>query len=66
MRSCKNINYKLRGLRMAMGLTQAEMARLLYLSEQSYRRRERGEVYFSSFDIKRILEVMEVKYEDIF
>lgn len=56
----------LKGRRVAKGLTQEKMARLLNMETSAYARKEKGQVQFRLDEIKRILLILDCKFEDIF
>lgn len=57
---------KLINARKAKGFSSKEIADLLSIEEYSYRRRERGETKISNKEWKKIAEILEVDYQDIF
>ncbi len=57
---------KLKGMRVAKGLTQEAMAKLLNTTKTTYGRKERGDAQFDLNEVKQILEILECRFEDIF
>lgn len=56
----------LKGRRVAKGLTQEAIAKLLNMTKTTYGRKERGDAQFDLNEVKQILEILECKFEDIF
>ena len=58
---------KLRGLRVAKGLTQEDMADILGISKQTYNQKEQGKSEFKTSEINIILDLFDDEnYENIF
>lgn len=57
---------KLKGKRVEKGLTQESISKLLGIEKSAYARKENGIVQFRLDEIKKILEILECNFEDIF
>ena len=57
---------ELRGLRVANGLTQEEMAEILGITSTSYHFKETGKREFKVSEANKIINLLDVDYEDIF
>lgn len=57
---------ELKGRRVAKGLTQESISKLLGMEKSAYARKENGQVQFRLDEIKKLLEILECKFEDIF
>lgn len=57
---------KLIGKRNEKGFTQEKMANLLGISKNNYNLKERGKLDFNLMEVKKILEILNSNYEDIF
>ena len=57
---------KLKGKRVEKGLTQEGIAKLLNMEKSAYARKENGQVQFRLDEVKKILEILECNFEDIF
>lgn len=57
---------KLKGKRVEKGLGQREIAELIGISLYTYNLKENGKVEFRMWEINKILEILDCKYEDIF
>lgn len=57
---------ELKGRRVAKGLTQEGISKLLGMEKSVYARKENGIVQFRLDEIKRLLEILDCKFEDIF
>jgi len=62
----KKYNLKLKVLRLEHNLKQADMAKLLKISETTYNRKENGITEFTESEIKKICEIFNKKPEEIF
>lgn len=60
------INIKLKGARVAKGLTQEEMAEALGLSRWGYVQKENGTYNFTETEIKDICHLLDKEVTDIF
>lgn len=56
----------LKGKRISMGYTQEDMAKMLNISLSSYNLKENGERDFSMDEVRRILELLDCDYREIF
>lgn len=57
---------KLKGKRVEKGLTQEGISKLLGMEKSAYARKENGVVQFRLDEVKKILEILECNFEDIF
>lgn len=57
---------KLRGKRNELGYTLEDMANHLGTSKNSYFRKEKGYADFYLWEVRKILELLDSSYEDIF
>lgn len=57
---------KLIGKRNEKGFTQEKMANLLGISKNNYNLKENGKLDFNLMEVKKILEILNSSYEDIF
>ena len=57
---------KLKGKRVEKGLTQESISKLLHMEKSAYARKENGLVQFRLDEVKKILEILECNFEDIF
>ncbi len=57
---------KLKGKRVEKGLTQEKISKLLNMEKSVYARKENGKVQFRLDEVKRILEILECNFDDIF
>lgn len=52
--------------RVIKGLTQSEIAKMLGIKQNTYSYKERGIYDFSVKEIKKLKEILEVEYEQLF
>ncbi len=57
---------KLKGVRNEYGYSLEDMAKLLGISTDCYFRKEKGKTDFYLCEVRKILELFNVKFEDIF
>lgn len=57
---------KLKAERALLGLTQTDVAKQLGISLTSYASKERGEKEFTLSEIKKLLELFNKKFEELF
>lgn len=57
---------KLIGKRNEFGITQEKMAELLGISKNNYNLKENGKLDFNLVEVKKILEILETSYNEIF
>lgn len=57
---------KLIGKRNEKGLTQEKMAELLGISKNNYYLKENGKLDFNLVEVKKILQILQCEYNDIF
>lgn len=57
---------KLKGKRVEKGLTQEAISKLLNMEKATYTRKENGVSQFRLDEVKRLLEILDCKFEDIF
>lgn len=57
---------KLIGKRNEKKITQEKMAKLLGISKNNYNFKENGKLDFNLMEVKKILEILDAKYEEIF
>lgn len=57
---------KLKGKRVEKGLTQEAIAKLLNMEKATYVRKENGYSQFRLDEVKKILEILDCNFEDIF
>ncbi len=57
---------KLIGKRNEKGITQEKMAELIGISKNNYNLKENGKLDFNLVEVKKILEILNSTYEDIF
>ena len=57
---------KLKGKRVEKGLTQEKIAKLLNMEKSAYARKENEVVQFRLDEVKRILEILDCSFDDIF
>lgn len=57
---------KLIGKRNEKGITQEKMAKLLGISKNNYNLKENGKLDFGLSEVKKILDILNVSYDDIF
>lgn len=57
---------KLKGKRVEKGLTQEKMAAKLGMTKKTYNFKENGKYIFRLDEIKKILEILDCNFEDIF
>ena len=57
---------KLIGKRNEKGITQEEMGKLLGISKNNYNLKENGKLDFNLSEVKKILDILKVDYNDIF
>ena len=57
---------KLKGKRNELGITLDEMAKKLGISTDAYFRKEKGKTDFYLCEVRKILELFDCKYEEIF
>jgi DNA-binding XRE family transcriptional regulator len=60
------VNRKLIGKRNEKGLSQRKMAELIGISNNNYCLKEQGKLEFHLDEIKKILEILNCSFEDIF
>ena len=58
--------YKLKGKRVEKGLTQEDISKKLNIDKSAYARKENGQVQFRLDEVKKILEILNCNFEDIF
>ena len=58
--------YKLKGKRVEQGLTQEYISKKLNIDKSAYARKENGQVQFRLDEVKKILEILNCNFEDIF
>lgn len=57
---------KLVGKRNEKGITQEQMAEMIGISKNNYNLKENGKLDFNLVEVKKILEVLESNYNNIF
>ncbi len=57
---------KVKQYRVIKGLTQSEIAEMLGIKQNTYSYKERGIYDFSVKEIKKLKEILEVEYEQLF
>lgn len=57
---------KLIGKRNEKGITQEKMAKMLGISKGNYNLKENGKLDFNLVEVKKILQILNEKYENIF
>ena len=57
---------KLVGKRNEKGITQEEMGKLLGISKNNYNQKENGKLDFGLLEVKKILNILDCEYNDIF
>lgn len=57
---------KVKEYRVIKGLTQSEIAEMLGIKQNTYSYKERGIYDFSVKEIKKLKEILEVEYEQLF
>ena len=57
---------KLIGKRNEKKITQEKMAKLLGISKNNYNSKENGKLDFNLIEVKKILEILDAKYDEIF
>lgn len=57
---------KLKGKRVEKGLTQEAISKLLNMEKATYTRKENGVSQFRLDEVKKLLEILDCKFEDIF
>lgn len=57
---------KLKGKRNEKGLSQQKMADMLGISKGNYNLKENGKLDFSLTEVKKILEILQTEYKNIF
>lgn len=57
---------KLKGKRVEKGLTQEAISKLLNMEKATYVRKENGKAQFKLDEVKKLLEILECNFEDIF
>lgn len=57
---------KVKEYRVIKGLTQSEIAQMLGIKQNTYSYKERGIYDFSVKEIKKLKEILEVEYEQLF
>ena len=57
---------KLRGMRYEKGYSMQDMAEILNITKNCYFRKEKGYTDFNLSEVRRILELFDCNYEDIF
>lgn len=57
---------KVKEYRVIKGLTQSEIAKMLGIKQNTYSYKERGIYDFSVKEIKKLKEILEVEYEQLF
>lgn len=65
----KRISYsypKLKGRRNELGYSLKDMANFLGISTDCYFRKENGKTDFYLYEVRKILEILNVQFEDIF
>ena len=63
---CKNVNYRLKALRVEKNLTQGEFGKILGMHEATYNRKEQGLGDFSLKEAKAISDFFLLPIEHIF
>lgn len=56
----------IKGARVAKGLTQTEVAKLMNQSKNTYNLKENGKRKFDEDEIKLLLSILEKKFEELF
>ena len=62
----KEFSKVLKELRNEKGITQEKMAKLLGISKNNYNLKENGKLDFGLSEVKKILDILNVSYDDIF
>jgi len=62
----KNVNFKLKSLRVERNLTQDELGKMIGIHEATYNRKEQGMNKFSLDEAKRISDIFDLPIELIF
>lgn len=57
---------KVKEYRVIKGLTQNELSNLLGITQQAYSRKERGERSFTIEEIKKLKQIFNISYEELF
>lgn len=57
---------KLIGKRNELKITQEKMANLLGISKNNYNLKENGKLDFNLMEVRKILEILNANYDDIF
>lgn len=57
---------KLVGKRNEKGITQEKMAEMLGISKNNYNLKENGKLDFNLVEVKKILQILNSKYDEIF
>lgn len=66
MKGGKGLYPKLIGKRNEKGITQEKMADMLGISKNNYNQKENGKLDFNLLEVKKILQILESSYNDIF
>ena len=61
-----SVNRKLIGKRNEAGLSQREIAKLIGISANNYCLKEQGKLTFHLHEIKKLIEILNCNFEDIF
>ena len=62
----KNVNYKLKSLRVERNLTQESISEIIGIHEATYNRKEQGINNFTLNEAKKISDLFNLSIEDIF
>jgi putative transcriptional regulator len=62
----KKLYPKLIGKRKEKGITQEKIAGMIGISKNNYNLKENGKLDFNLVEVKKILEILNSKYEEIF
>ena len=57
---------KLKGKRVEKGLTQEAISKLLNMEKATYVRKENGKSQFRLDEVKKLLEILDCRFDDIF
>lgn len=60
------MHVKLKAKRVEKQLTQSQISKLLNMETATYTRKENGQAQFRLDEIKKILDLLECNFEDIF
>lgn len=62
----RNVNYKLKSLRVEKNLTQENISEIIGIHEATYNRKEQGINSFSLYEAKKISDLFNLPIEEIF